>query len=223
MAPNKSSDSDDVIDETQVKIFRHGKSVHQILGEGEVADILLWRNRNISAAFLLGMTTIWFLFEVVEYNFVTLICHISITTILVVHIWSIVADIMRWNGPRVLETILQDYSFFQHLATILHTRSNQLLRMVLYISCGTELPSFLLIIFFLYILSLIGTYFSFVSLLYIGFLCIQTLPIVYDHYKEEINNLVEHIIMDLQKKYRRFKKRYLNKIPRGPVKEKKTI
>ncbi|OIW03623.1 hypothetical protein TanjilG_22280 [Lupinus angustifolius] len=50
----------------------------------------------------------------------------------------------------------------------------------------------------------------------------QGLPIVYEQYEEEINNLVGHIILDFRKKYRRFDKRYLNKIPRGPMKEKKT-
>ncbi|KAE8676130.1 Detected protein of unknown function [Hibiscus syriacus] len=50
-----------------------------ILGGGKVADVLLWRNPKVSTALLLGVTTTWFLFEVVEYNFVTLLCHISIT------------------------------------------------------------------------------------------------------------------------------------------------
>jgi hypothetical protein len=44
---------------------------------------------------------------------------------------------------------------------------------------------------------------------------------VYDRYEEEINNLAGHMIVDLRRKYRWFKKRYLNKIPRGPLKEKK--
>ena len=61
-----------------------------------MADVLLWRDRNVSAAFLLGITLIWFLFEVVEYNIVTLLCHISITTMLVIYLWSTLADILKW-------------------------------------------------------------------------------------------------------------------------------
>ena len=60
------------------------------------ADLLLWKNKNVSAGVLLGMTVIWFLFEGVEYNFITLLCHITITTMLVLFIWSIVADILKW-------------------------------------------------------------------------------------------------------------------------------
>ncbi|XP_019457857.1 PREDICTED: reticulon-like protein B9 [Lupinus angustifolius] len=216
---NISSDPDNEINTKPPKLFE--KPIHDVLGGGKVAEVLLWRNRNVSGALLFGMTVIWFLFEVVEYNFVTLLCHISITTMLVLFIWSTVADILKWKSPQIPEIILQD-SFFQDIASIIHRRLNQLLPMLHYISCGTDLPNFLMIIVSLYILSVIGSYFSFVNLLYIGFLCMQGLPIVYEQYEEEINNLVGHIILDFRKKYRRFDKRYLNKIPRGPMKEKKT-
>nr|AFK35389.1 unknown [Lotus japonicus] len=215
------SDSDDEISKTQATILTRDKPIHEILGGGKVADVLLWRDRNVSAALLLGMTAIWFLFEVAEYNLVTLLCHFAITSMLALYLWSIAADILKRDGPQFLENILQE-SLFQDLGFILHRRLNQILRLLLHISSGTDLPTFLLIVVSLYVLSVIGTFFSFVNLLYIGFLCIQTLPIAYDRHEEEINNLFGHIIVDLRKKYRRFKKTYVNKIPRGPVKEKKT-
>ncbi|WVZ14837.1 hypothetical protein V8G54_012403 [Vigna mungo] len=221
MANDTSSDSDNEIIGARVKLFGHEKPIHQVLGGGKVADILLWRDRNLSAALLGGMTVIWFLFEIVEYNFVTLLCHISITTMLVLFIWSTAADIFKWKPPQIPDIILQE-SFFQSLAYILHRRFNQLLPMLLHISCGIDLPIFLLNIVSLYIFSVIGSYFSFVNLLYIGFLCVHTLPIVYERYEEEINNWVSDIIIVLRKNYRSFKKNYLNRIPRGPVKPKKT-
>jgi len=102
--------------------------------------------------------------------------------------------------PQIPDIILKE-SFFQDLAFILHRRFNQLLPMLLHISCGIDLPIFLLvhtqysfsftelkvnflinkyvnltshfskhfqIIVSLYILSVIGSYFSSVNLLYIG-------------------------------------------------------
>jgi len=53
-----------------------------------VADILLWRNKHLSAGILAGVTLIWFLFEVVEYHFFTLLCHLFILTMVLVFIWS---------------------------------------------------------------------------------------------------------------------------------------
>lgn len=61
-----------------------------------VADILLWRSKYLPAGILAGATTIWFLFEVVEYPFLTLMCHISIIAMLVVFVWSNVAAPMDW-------------------------------------------------------------------------------------------------------------------------------
>ncbi|XP_057733842.1 reticulon-like protein B9 [Arachis stenosperma] len=219
MAHNPS-DSDNEITTTKRKLFEH--DIHQVLGGREVADVLLWRNKKISAAILIGMTVIWFLFEVVEYNLVPLLCHISITIMLVLFIWSTMAQIFKWNAPNIPDIILQDY-LFEDLATIFHRGFKQLLPMLHYISSGIDLPRFLLIIVSLYMLSVIGTYLSFVNLLYIGFLCMLTLPIMYERYEEEINNLVGNVLVDLRKKYKQFEKRYLSKIPRGSVKEKKRI
>ncbi|KAI7738896.1 hypothetical protein M8C21_002059 [Ambrosia artemisiifolia] len=46
--------------------FGRDRSLHSALGGGQVADILLWRNKSLSAAILLGFTMIWLLFEVLE-------------------------------------------------------------------------------------------------------------------------------------------------------------
>lgn len=50
----------------------------------------------MSAALLAGTTVVWFLFEVVEYNFVTLMSHISITAMLVMFIWRTAAEMFNW-------------------------------------------------------------------------------------------------------------------------------
>ncbi|KAF7834614.1 reticulon-like protein B9 [Senna tora] len=231
MAHNTSSDSDNEITTSRPKLFQRERPIHQVLGGGKVADVLLWRNRNVSAALLIAITVIWFLFEVVDYNFVTLLCHISITTMLLLFIWSTLGDVLKRNGPQIPDIILQD-SFFQDLASTFHKRFNQLIETLLYISCGKDLPRFFLTLVSFYILSVIGNCFSFFNLLYIGnnfryiyivqgFLCMQTLPFMYERYEEEINNVVGDMVVELRNKYRRFDKRYLNKIPRGPVKEKK--
>lgn len=61
-----------------------------------VADILLWRNIKMSVAITVGITLIWFLFEVVDYNFVTFFSHVSIATLLIVFIWCSAAEFFNW-------------------------------------------------------------------------------------------------------------------------------
>ncbi|OEL33783.1 hypothetical protein BAE44_0005201, partial [Dichanthelium oligosanthes] len=45
---------------------------------------LLWKDRNLSAGVLAGATLIWYLFEVVEYNVIPLLCQIAVLAMLVV-------------------------------------------------------------------------------------------------------------------------------------------
>lgn len=52
------------------------------------ADVLLWRNRQISAGILASGTVIWFLFECVGYHLVTFICHSIILTLSTLFLWS---------------------------------------------------------------------------------------------------------------------------------------
>jgi hypothetical protein len=66
------------------------------------ADVLLWKDRNLSAGVLAGATLIWFLFDVVEYNIVPLLCQIAIFTMLVIFIASNAAPLFDMYGSLFL-------------------------------------------------------------------------------------------------------------------------
>ncbi|CAI9761975.1 unnamed protein product [Fraxinus pennsylvanica] len=192
------------------------KPLHAILGGGTVADILLWRNKNLSAAILIGFTVIWFLFEVVEYNFVTLFCHVSLAVMLVVFAWSNGAIIVDRNPPDLRALIIPESSFRWSL-----TKINRFLLRFYDVSSGKDLKTFFMAIAFLWIFSGIGNYFNSLNLLYIGFLCLATLPALYERYRDEVDYLASVGNKDMKKLYKKFDTKFLNKIPRGPVKEKK--
>ncbi|XP_030521710.2 reticulon-like protein B9 [Rhodamnia argentea] len=215
--PTYASDSD--TDTAPLgKLFGRQRSMHEVLGGGQVADILLWRNRNVSAALLAGTTLIWFLFEVVEYNFVTLLCHLSLTAMLVIFIWQKAAEIFNWEAPKIPQVMFT----FDHIASTFHGRFNQLLLELIYIASGRNFGQFILAIIVLYVLSLIGSCCSFLNLLYLGLFCMETVPFLYDRYEEEVDRLVGRMVREMRRVYRRLDAQFLNKIPRGPVKEKKT-
>ncbi|KAF3606333.1 hypothetical protein DY000_02051013 [Brassica cretica] len=44
------------------RLFGREKPIHHVLGGGRSADVLLWRNKKISASFLMGATAIWAVF-----------------------------------------------------------------------------------------------------------------------------------------------------------------
>ncbi|KAF5734007.1 reticulon family protein [Tripterygium wilfordii] len=196
------------------KLFGRQRPIHSVLGGGRVADILLWKETKLSASLLAVLTLVWFLFEVVEYNFVTLVSHISITGLLIVFIWSTSAEFFNWNPPRIPQYLLHE-STFNEVAATFHRRLSHFLTKLLEIACGKDPRLFIMTIPALYVLSVIGNYFSFLNLLYFGFVTMFTVPYLYDRYETEVDHFAGRFGRDAKKNFRKFDSNVLNKIPRG--------
>ncbi|KAL5220245.1 hypothetical protein ABZP36_024958 [Zizania latifolia] len=215
--PHFSRDSDS--DQHARTPFHRHNSVHKLLGGGKVADILLWKNRNLSAGVLAGATLIWFLFDVVEYNIIPLLCQIAIISMIVIFIWSNVAPLFDRAPPRIPEVIISEHAF-KETALAIHHKLVHIVPVLYDIACGKDLKKFLLVVGFLLVLSAIGSSCSFTSLLYIGFMCAHTLPVLHQRYETEVDHLVARGSEDIKKFYKKVDSNLFNKIPRGPVKTK---
>uniref|UniRef100_A0ACD5W0H9 Uncharacterized protein n=1 Tax=Avena sativa TaxID=4498 RepID=A0ACD5W0H9_AVESA len=199
--------------------YHRHKSIHRLLGGGKAAEVLLWKNRNVSAGVLAGATLIWFLFEVVEYNMVPLLCQIAIFAMLVIFIASNAAPLFDIAPPRIPQVVISEHAFRETALTVRYKLENAI--SLLYdIACGKDLKKFLLVVGSLLVLSVIGGSCSFTSLLYLGFLCAHTLPVLYQRYEPEVDHLVARGGEDIKKFYEKIDSNVLNKIPRGPVKTK---
>ncbi|KAK2635247.1 hypothetical protein Ddye_030039 [Dipteronia dyeriana] len=192
--------------------------LHDILGGVHVADILLWKNKKLSCAVLTGATLIWLLFEVLEYHFITLLCHILCILMIILFIWSKAADLIKRSPPNADELILS-----QSTCQSLFGNINWLLMEFYEISCGKNLKHYFLTIVFLWILSVIGEFFSFISLLYFAFLCLETLPALYVRYQEEVDSLAGKSTQEMKRFLNYFKSKVLDKIPKAPANKKKYI
>lgn len=62
------------------------------------ADIILWRNKQMSGSILAGVTVIWLLFEWMGYHLLTFICHSLIFLLAVSFIWSNAASFVNRLG-----------------------------------------------------------------------------------------------------------------------------
>ncbi|KAH1231097.1 hypothetical protein AAZX31_10G257000 [Glycine max] len=192
------------------------RPLHAVLGGGKLADILLWKDKILSAAMVAGFSIIWFLFEVVEYNFLTLLCHILMAVMLILFVWYNAAGLITWNLPQIYDFQIPEPTF-----RFLFQKLNSFLRRFYDISTGKDLTLFFVTIACLWILSAIGNYFTTLNLLYIMFLCLVTLPIMYERYEYEVNYLASKGNQDVQRLFNTLDTKVLTKIPRGPVKEKK--
>lgn len=66
------------------------------------ADVLLWRNKKISASVLSGATAIWVLFEWLNYHFLTLVCLALVLGMLAQFVWTNASGLFNGYVKHVL-------------------------------------------------------------------------------------------------------------------------
>lgn len=55
------------------------------------------------------------------------------------------------------------------------------------------------------------------------FILLQTVPVVYEKYKDQVDTFAEKALAELKKQYAVFDAKVLSKIPRGRLKDKKKL
>ncbi|XP_016467445.1 reticulon-like protein B5 [Nicotiana tabacum] len=202
------------------RLFGREKPVHKVFGGGKPADVFLWRNKKISASVLGGATAIWVLFELLEYHLLTLICHILIISLAVLFLWSNATTFINKKPPHIPEIHLPQDPFLQ-VASALRIEINRALALLREIASGRELKKFLGVVAGLWILSIVGSWCNFLTLFYILFVLLHTVPVLYEKYEDKVDPLAEKAMHEIKKQYAVFDDKVLSKIPRGPLKDKK--
>ncbi|KDP22201.1 hypothetical protein JCGZ_26032 [Jatropha curcas] len=222
---SSSSDSDDdkpsKVDAVKSKIFRlfgREKPVHKVLGGGKPADVLLWRNKQVSASVLGGATVVWVLFELLEYHLITLVCHISILTLAILFLWSNASTFVNKSPPEIPQIVLPE-KYVLEIASALRIEINRALAVLHDIAAGRDVKTFLTVIASLWVLSIIGSWFNFLTLLYIVFVLLHTVPLAYEKYEDQIDPIAEKAWIEIKKQYVVFDEKVLSKIPVGLLKE----
>lgn len=228
---SSSSDSDDEkkkpassvsVGSTSRRLFGREKPVHKLLGGGKPADAFLWRNRKVSAGALGGATAIWILFDVLEYHLLTLICHGLILALAVLFLWSNASFFITKSRPHIPEVQIPEKHVVQ-IASTLRSEVNYALATLKGIASGRDLKTFLGVIAGLWILSILGSSCNFLTLFYIVFVLLHTLPVLYEKYDDQVDAFLEKALAELKKQYAVFDAKVLSKIPRGPLKDKKKV
>ncbi|KAL2922112.1 Reticulon-like protein B1 [Bienertia sinuspersici] len=203
------------------RLFGRQKPVHKVLGGGKPADVFLWRNKKISASALGVATVIWFLFELLEYHLLTLMCHILIFTLSVLFLWSNASTFINKAPPRIPDVHIPDNALLEFIS-VLRFEINRALSVLRDIASGKELKKFLGVIAGLWILSVVGSCFNFLTLVYLLFVLLHTVPVLYEKYEDQVDAFAEKAAIELKKQYAVADEKFLSKIPRGPLKDKKS-
>ncbi|KAG5081586.1 hypothetical protein JHK86_005651 [Glycine max] len=154
------------------RLFGRQKPVHHILGGGKSADVLLWRNKKISASVLSAATAIWVLFEWLNYNFITILFFVVALGMLGQFLWTNVSGLFSRKPSKVPRFVLPD-DIFVNIATVVGAEVNRGLRFLQDVSCGGSLKQFLIVVVSLWAGAVIGSWCNFLTVMYIGVLLLH--------------------------------------------------
>ncbi|KAI4376132.1 hypothetical protein MLD38_013923 [Melastoma candidum] len=221
---SSSSSSDDDDDSAGPKVYRlfgRGRPLHHVLGAGMPADLLLWRNKKLSAGALGVATAIWVLFELMEYHLLTLVCHGLIATLAISWLWSNATTFINKKPPHIPEVSIPEQPILELISAV-RFEINRSIAFLREVASGRDLKKFLLVIVGLWITSKVGSWCNFLTLFYFVIVILHTIPVLYEKHEDKVDPLAEKAMIEIKKHYAVVGAKILSKIPMGPLKEKKS-
>ncbi|KAK7357647.1 hypothetical protein VNO80_16942 [Phaseolus coccineus] len=195
-------------------------SVHRLLGHGLVADVVLWKNWRGAAALLVSASTLWYLFERAGYNFLSFVANVFLLLVLILFFWAKAANLLNRPLPPLPDLEISEETVAR-VADAVQIWMNRALTVAHDIAIERNLLLCLQVIGGLWAISLIGSFFNFLTLIYICVLLSLSLPVLYDKYQDQVDDRLCVIYGNIQTRYTKIHSIVLSKIPKHSNKEKK--
>ncbi|XVE49250.1 hypothetical protein DITRI_Ditri01bG0067800 [Diplodiscus trichospermus] len=195
-------------------------SVHQALGGGPVADVLLWRKWYGGVVMLASATTFWYLFERAGYNFLSFVANVLLLLVVILFFWAKSASLLNRPLPPLPNLEISDKTVAK-VADELQVWINYVLSIAHDIAIGRNLKLFFKVAAGLWLISWIGSLFNFLTLVYLGVILSLAVPLVYDKYQHHIDEKLSVTHRIIQTQYRKIDETVLRKLPLPSNKEKK--
>lgn len=199
------------ISEQAKKLFSGGesrkKSVHHVLGGGKSADVLLWRNKKISSSVLGVATLVWVFFEWLDYHFLTILCFALALGMAVQFAWSIFSS----SVPRVQ----LPEELFASAGAAAGAQVNRALGFLQDVACGRDLKRLVIVIAGFFAAAVVGSFCNLLTVIYIGFVCAHTLPVLYERYQDQVDEFLYNMLGLVQSQYSKLDSKGILKVKGG--------
>ncbi|XP_048320631.2 reticulon-like protein B12 isoform X2 [Ziziphus jujuba] len=175
--------------------FRLQRRVHDILGAGLVADVILWRRKNVTVGILLVTLAAWVVFERSGYTLLSLVSSVFLLLIIILFLWAKSAAILNRPAPPLPELHLSE-EMVNEVAAMIRTHVNNFLSVSQDIALGKDSRLFFKVAACLWLISFVGGLTDFLTLGYVGLVIILTIPALYERYEDYID---KYVIMGYRK------------------------
>ncbi|KAF7042595.1 hypothetical protein CFC21_052154 [Triticum aestivum] len=197
----------------------HRLSVHQIVGGGKAADIILWKCKRATVGVIFGATIAWWLFEKSELSFLTICCDVLLILIVVQLIWVKISGLLN-KQPRQLPELVLSEEMVNNAAASFRVKVNNMLMIAHDITLGKDFRLFFQVVSVLWLLSVIGNFYSSVTLAYIGTIALVTVPVLYHRHQEHVDRYAGMVHRNISRHYKIVDENVISRLPRSFIRDK---
>lgn len=168
------------------RLFNRQRTVHQILGGGLAADVILWRRKNLTVGILVITLAAWVVFEKSGYTVLSLVSSVFLLLFSILFLWAKSAAILNRPPPPLPHLHISE-EMVNDAAALIQNHINMLLSASEDIALGKDSRMFVKVAACLLLASIIGGMTDFLSLSYISLVIVLTVPALYEKYEHCID------------------------------------
>ncbi|KAI7745763.1 hypothetical protein M8C21_027709 [Ambrosia artemisiifolia] len=161
-------------------------TVHDALGGAAVADILLWRNSYGSGVVLIGSSVLWLLFERGGYNVLAFVANNILLLVVILFFWAKSASLLNRPLPPIPELDISEESVLI-AADEMHVLINRVFSVAHEIAIDGNIKTLISVVSSLWLISYIGSFFNFITLIYVGVLLSLSVPFLYEKFQAQVD------------------------------------
>ncbi|XP_047952378.1 reticulon-like protein B12 [Salvia hispanica] len=168
------------------RLFNRQITVHQILGGGLVADVMLWRSRIRTVGILMAALATWVVFEISFYTLLTFVSTVFLLLFTILFLWAKSAAILNRSAPPLPHLRLSEQTA-NEAAAFIRDQINTMLSVSEDIAYGRDSRMFVKVGLMLLLISVVGSLTDLVTLSYICLVVLLTVPPIYERYEDLID------------------------------------
>ncbi|XP_072959149.1 reticulon-like protein B12 isoform X2 [Typha angustifolia] len=202
------------MDYSSIRSADSPRSLHELLGGGIVADVMLWKRRHVTIGTLLGTLAAWVVFEVSGYTLLSLLSNVLLLLLTILFVWAKAAQILNRPPPPIPQMHISE-EVIREVAAFMHPGINMMLSIFHDIALGKDSKLFYGVAIYLWLISIVGSLTDFPTMIYTSLIIVLTIPALYEKYEECIDRYMKLAYMEVwmyERIYERVSMKCFNKI-----------